>query len=241
VARTAAGEAVHGPPLADVKYRALDALPSQRSADRDPQALSGDLIGREPLDGEPRDAPRAGSGEDAEVPQLLPDETHRTKCAQQIGFGEVGGPRRRAAAGVVDARREKRRILSARPDRGRDFRTPAAGRRVVNRRRYSVAQQHAAGCRRRSVLGCRRRGAHDLTMRLVAEIESIGAMATGVREREGAHRNRQRLERRRLTVARRLPSDYTRHVGLERYRYDSVAAGGLIDPDTDGVSRQRSR
>src|SRR3954467_4484564 len=59
-------------------------------------------------------------------------------------------------------------------------------------------------------------------------------MPRAVRAREGAHRDRQRLERRRPAVARRLAGDHARHVGLERHLDDGIAAARLREAHTDG-------
>ena len=68
-------------------------------------------------------------------------------------------------------------------------------------------------------------------MRLIAEVEAVGAMAPAVGQREGADRDRQRLERRRLAVACRFAGKHACHIGFERQRYDRVAAARLRDAD----------
>ena len=68
-------------------------------------------------------------------------------------------------------------------------------------------------------------------MRLIAEIEAVGAMAAAVRERERPDRDRERLERGRLAVAHRLARQHARDIGLHRDRRDRVAAAGLGDAD----------
>src|SRR4051812_5659535 len=59
-------------------------------------------------------------------------------------------------------------------------------------------------------------------------------MPCAVRAREGAHRDRQRLERRRPAIARRLTCDHARHVGLERHLDNRIVAPRLREAHTDG-------
>ena len=75
-------------------------------------------------------------------------------------------------------------------------------------------------------------------MRLVAEIESIGAMPAAVRERIAADRDRERIERGRRTVARRFSGEHARHVGLERQHRDRVTAAGSREPDAKLIVRR---
>ena len=69
-------------------------------------------------------------------------------------------------------------------------------------------------------------------MRLIADIESIGAMPSAIRESKGANGDRQRFERRRLTVARRLTREHARDVGFEWNRVETVSAAGLQETNT---------
>ena len=55
--------------------------------------------------------------------------------------------------------------------------------------------------------------------------------AAQVRQRERPDRDGQRLERRRLAVARGFAGEDARHVGFDRYRGHGVAAAGLQDAD----------
>ena len=118
------------------------------------------------------------------------------------------------------------RIVRARPDVRRNLRAPAARRAVEHRRDGAVPHQHLAGCRLRGA-GCRRRGgANDLAVRLVAEIEAVGAMAIGIAQRKRADGDGQHLERGRRALARRLAGEHAGDVGFEREGLDRVAAAG---------------
>jgi hypothetical protein len=66
-------------------------------------------------------------------------------------------------------------------------------------------------------------------MRLVAEIEPICAVAAAIGQRERPNRDRQRVERRRRTVARRLAGEHPRHVCFDRHLGDAVAAAWARD------------
>jgi hypothetical protein len=69
-------------------------------------------------------------------------------------------------------------------------------------------------------------------MRLIAEIEPVGTMPPAIRERKGANRDRQRFERRRRTVPRRLTREHARDVGFEGNCFESVSAAGFLEADT---------
>jgi hypothetical protein len=61
-------------------------------------------------------------------------------------------------------------------------------------------------------------------MRLIAQIESIGAMPPAILERIGSNGNRQRFERRRLAARQRLACEHASDVGFDRERNDFVGA-----------------
>jgi hypothetical protein len=61
-------------------------------------------------------------------------------------------------------------------------------------------------------------------MRLIAQIESIGAMPPAILERIRSNGNRQRFERRRLAARQRLACEHASDVGFDRERNDFVGA-----------------
>jgi hypothetical protein len=112
------------------------------------------------------------------------------------------------------------------PDLRRDLAPAAARRCVVHGRDRTAVPQHLTGCRLCGALRRRRRRPYDLTVCLVAEIESVGAMTAAVGRGKGTRRDGERLERRRLTVTRRLAREHARDIGVHRQGDDRVAAAG---------------
>src|SRR2546423_5924827 len=102
-----------------------------------------------------------------------------------------------------------------------------------------MQQELSLGIRRGTFTGGRRAPQY-LTMRLVAEIESVGAMASAVRARERAGRDRECLQRRRLAVAHRFSREHARDICLDRHLDNRIAAARLRDAHAEtgfGVRR----
>ena len=76
-------------------------------------------------------------------------------------------------------------------------------------------------------------------MRLVAEIEAIGAVAIAIAEGERPDRDGQRLERGWRAVARRFACQDARDVGFEGNCLDGIAAARLGEPDAE-LQRRRA-
>ena len=115
----------------------------------------------------------------------------RSRSASSSSASHAGAPSHASSS----ARRKVGRIVGAGPDVRRNLGAPAARRAVEHRRDRAVPHQHLAGCRLRGP-GRRRRGrANDLAVRLVAEIEAVGAMPIAIAERKGADGDGQHLER----------------------------------------------
>ena len=201
VARPVTREAEPVARAPDIESGALDVLPPERAPDGDAQILTADLIGPQTVEPDPRDAAGPRARDYARVAQMLAPEAGRAQRAHEIGVAQFRRPLWHAPTCLVFMRRQERWIFGARPHRRGDFGAAAARRRVEDRCGRAVAQQQTARGRLGRALGCRRRGTNDLTVRLIAQVEVVGAMASAVREREGANRNRERFERRRLTVA----------------------------------------
>ena len=68
-------------------------------------------------------------------------------------------------------------------------------------------------------------------MRFVAQVEPVGMMTSPIRKRERADGNRQRLERRGRTLARRFTSQDARDVNLQREGDNRVSTAWLEDAD----------
>src|SRR4051794_37588748 len=73
-------------------------------------------------------------------------------------------------------------------------------------------------------------------MRLVAQLEAVGAMASAVGERECPDGDGERLERGRLAVAQRLARQYAGDIRLNRHVADGVAAAGLQHADAQNAT-----
>ena len=94
-------------------------------------------------------------------------------------------------------------------------------------------QQRDARRPRRRGFGARGRGTHNLAVRLVAQIEPIGAVTASVRERKRPDGDRERIERRRSAVAGGFAGEHASHVRLERHRFDPITAAGEREADAD--------
>jgi hypothetical protein len=77
-------------------------------------------------------------------------------------------------------------------------------------------------------------------VRLIADVEAVRPMAAAVRQQEGPDGDRERLERRRTTIAGGLAGQDARDVGLHWHRRHGVAAAGTgkADADRSGVERR---
>ena len=231
MSRSAAGEAVHVAAPAQVERGALDVLPAERAADGNAQILTRQRRRLETVETETRDAPGAVARRDTHAAKRRAAKAGCVQRPQQIAGAKVRRPLRRPAARIVGLRRQVGRVLVAGPDVGRHRRVSTARGAVVHRGRHAVAQQQPAGRRAGGALGRSSGASEHLTVRLIAEIETVRAMAAEIRGGKRSHRDRQRLERRRLAVARRLARDHARNVGLDRHVDDGVSAACLRDAD----------
>ena len=97
----AAMEPVRSRVVLEIERRALDVLPSERSAHGDAKVLPRDFAGVEPLQAEPRNTSGAIARRDFHSAKTVAAKAGRMKSAQQICFANRGIPQRTAAAGVV--------------------------------------------------------------------------------------------------------------------------------------------
>ena len=178
----------------------MNCQPSVRPT-TDAQVLAGYLLGLKPGDAKPGDAPGHVSRQDAEVAKAVAAKA-RGAQGRQVRALDLGRPRRRPHARIVRLGRHVRWILVAGPDRRRDLGLTAARCRIEDRGRRAAAQQHVAGRGRGGALVRGVGRPHHLAVRWIAQVESVGAVAAPVRQRERPNRDSERLERRRPAVAR---------------------------------------
>ena len=130
------------------------------------------------------------------------------------------------AVAIVDARR-------ARPARPVPIR-----RRTTPSRRQTPAGLDTAACARSwpppRAGGRRRRSAHDLAVRGVAQVEAFAAMAIAIRERERSRGNRERLLRRIAGPRLSFTCQHLRDVVSTGNRFHSRAAVGQCPAESDG-------
>ncbi len=231
VAGAAAGEAIHRADLAELEIGAENPHPAERRADGHAKVLAGDLRGRHPVENQLADASRGVARGDAHVAQRAAHAGGGER-ALKIRRGKLGAPRRKAAAGIVVTRRQVGRIRRRRPDRRRDLGPAAARRAVINGRGRRAVEQHQSGRRLRCPLGILVRHAHHLAMRLVAEVEAFRPVLAHVRGRVGADRDRERFERGRRRIWRRLARQHPGDVSIKGQNGDSMGAAAQdANPD----------
>ena len=221
VARTAAGEAIRRAGAAQLEVGAEDPQPAQRRPDGHPKVLARDFRGRHPFEHELVDAARA-------VPRRNPHVAQRSlvsggrQRSLQVGRRQFRAPRREAAAGVVLARRQVRRIWRSGPDGRRELGAAAAGRAVINGAgtapSNSTSPAVAFEARSVSALAVR------ITWQCVWSHRSnpSASMFAQVRGRVSADRDRERFESGRRRVRRRLAGQDPGHVGVERQDGDAM-------------------
>src|SRR5713226_9658828 len=91
-------------------------------------------------------------------------------------------------------RLKKRRILGARPDCGSPLGSATARRGIEHLRGQAAIEQHLSGRHARRVYGRLRGRSHDLTVGLIAQIETVSTMASEICEGKRANGDRKRLE-----------------------------------------------
>ena len=143
-------------------------------------------------------------------------EPRRAQRPDQVGGGQRSSPDRRPSARIVISGREEFGVPGAGPDFRRPLGAAAARRAVEHRRRRALIQEHLAGRRRCRPLGCQRRRPQHLAVRLVAQVEAVGAVTAEIGHGVGPHRDGERLERRRHTLASRLPGEHAGDVVVDR-------------------------
>jgi hypothetical protein len=94
-----------------------------------------------------------------------------------------------------------------------------------------VSQERTPGRRLGRALVRGRRRPHHLAVGLIAEVEAVGVVAPGVRQRVCPDRDRQRFERRRPAVAPGLAGKHARDIGFKRECLHRVAAAWTQDAD----------
>ncbi len=233
--RSASLEAVAVPDAVEGEERALDVLPAEGIADRDAQALSRDHVGLQTVEPQAGDAAGRVVRDRRQVAQPAAAEAGGMERPQQVARPELGRPAGQMHARRIGLRRQVGHVDRARPDLRRPFGVAAAPRAVEDRRRRAIEEQHLAGRRfGRPPRGCGRSPVH-LAVRLIAEIEPLRLMAPEVGHRERPDGHRQRLERGRRAVGRRLADEHARDVVLQPHVDDVIApAAGEADAQGEG-------
>ena len=241
MARAMTAEPVPTVLLPQIERRALDVLPAEAFARR-PRGSPGrrsrpasvrPVAGASPA--RRRCAPQ--SGDRAAAPRKPDARSARRRSRSCSSAIHAGAPSH--ASSSRDGRYG--RILGARPDVGRPLCPAATRRRVIDRGWDAGMQKHAPGRGLRRALGRGDRRPQYLTVGLVAQIEPVGAVASAIREREGADGDGQRLQCRRLTVTHRLSRQDACDVGSHRQRRDGVSPARLQDADSNRARQVDSR
>src|SRR5262249_6831343 len=141
------------PAARDDECGALDVLWTECASHDRPEILTGDLVRREAVQPQGRDATGVAARDDFQIAEAVALEAAGAQRAQEISGVDVLLPGRLASAPVILARGQIPEIRRAGPDLRRPFSVTAARRAVENLRRRAAKQQHSCGGRGGGTLG----------------------------------------------------------------------------------------